>query len=338
MNAPLVFFSADFDGLELRTMAQVCINVVGFSRLGEALNGGKDPHMMVAGQVLNAPYDDLVSIVDEAQKPIDERSSEIAYMAKQLAMVGSAEYWAEALARIDDGRQTGKICNFGLGGGMGAEKFVLGARRQYNVNITVARAKELKQIWLNTWPEFRRYFEINSAVARTSKTVRLEFSGIVRGGCSYTQANNTRFQGLGASAAGNATFLLVEACYIPTPCRACDGSIAGCEWCRHINGPGISPMYGARGVNYVHDELIGECRTAYGHEVAHELARIMREGGLPYLRDVPPTAKPQVMSYWSKAAKPRWDKTDLGAPGGKGRLIAWPTSADVKKMKEATAA
>lgn len=52
-----VFIDSDFEMLELHTLAQVCQWNLGFSTLGEALNGGKDPHLMIAAAILNFAYD-----------------------------------------------------------------------------------------------------------------------------------------------------------------------------------------------------------------------------------------------------------------------------------------
>ncbi len=47
------FVIADFGGLELATLAEACIALVGYSRLAEALNAGREPHLEVAARLLN---------------------------------------------------------------------------------------------------------------------------------------------------------------------------------------------------------------------------------------------------------------------------------------------
>jgi hypothetical protein len=68
----------------------------------------------------------------------------------------------------------------------------------------------------------------------------------------------------------------------------------------------------------VHDEFILECDENAGHEIAHELVRLMIEGAAPYLPGVPPKAKPVLMRYWSKDAEQVWEN---------GRLMPWPKAA-----------
>ena len=291
----LIFASADFDGLELRTMAQACLLLVGESRLAQVLNAGADPHLQMAAAMLGISY-------EEAKSRKDEHA-------------------------IKEARQAGKVANFGFPGGLGAEKLVLFARKAYKVNLAVdddqaaktglVSAKKLKRIWLSSFPEFRKYFAtISDMIGADGATFRHFFTGRVRGGAHYAAACNSFFQGLGSDATGNALFLISEACYTPQACRGCAGAGGPCCF-----GTGVSPLYGTRMVNYVHDEFILECPESRGHEVAHELVRFMVEGAAPFLPDVPATAEPKLMRFWSKDAKQVWVPT----PAGK-RLVAWPSS------------
>jgi DNA polymerase-1 len=302
----LVYANADYDGLELRTMAQACLNLVGESRLAQVLNAGRDPHLAMAATMLGLSYEDAKTQKDSPDKAI--------------------------ASRVDDARQAGKVANFGFPGGLGVEKLILFARKSYKVHLTEDKARDLKRTWLETFPEFRKYFNaVNAMMGPEGATFRHFYSGRVRGNAPYCAACNSLFQGLGADATGNALFLISEACYTPTPCLACDGAANGCGWCKRSGMPGVSPMYGTRLVNYVHDDNILECPEERGHEVAHELVRNMVKGAAPYIPDVPATAKPQLSRYWSKDAKQVWieDETSLVKDkNGKGRrLVAWPKAA-----------
>jgi hypothetical protein len=178
-----VFADSDYDQLELRTLAQVCLRTVGRSRLAEVLNSGQDPHMIVAAEILHRPYD-----------------------------------WCMAHAKDPDvqlARQTAKVANFGFPGGLGAEKLVLFARMAYRVRMTVDEAKALKQTWFRAYPEFRDYFKWVESLEQADGTFAVEhlFSRRRRGGCFYCVACNSPFQGLGADAAKAALYLVVRACY-----------------------------------------------------------------------------------------------------------------------------
>lgn len=315
---PLVFVSADIDGLESRTMAQCCLNLVGQSELARVLNEGQDSHLIMAANMLGLSYDEAV-----------------AGHAEEKRRRGDGEKIATP---VDDARQAGKVANFGFPGGLGAEKLVLFARKTYKVNLTIDGAKALKRTWLRTFPEFKLYFEYFGKLAESGPAAVFKsfYSGRLRAGMHYASLCNNPFQSLGADATGNVLFLLSEACYTETACRACQGrrempaerrGMGECPWCR---GSGVSSLFGCRLVNYVHDDFMLEARENIAHEVAYELLRIIEEGMSPYLPDVPATAKPIVSRFWSKDAKQIWID-DAGAPSVKGkeakRLVAWPKAA-----------
>jgi len=186
-----VFAGADYDGLELRTVAQACLRLVGHSELARALNAGLDPHLALAAQILGVDYDE----------------------AKARKKAGDKE--------IDNARQTAKVANFGFPGGLGAERFVEYARGSYGVDISVERARDLKSQWLQRWPEFVAYFAHINVIDQ----VQHLFSGRVRGGdVPYTVACNSFFQGLGADAAKRAGWLICRACYAQP-----DSPLYGCR-------------------------------------------------------------------------------------------------------------
>jgi DNA polymerase-1 len=198
--------------------------------------------------------------------------------------------------RVDDARQLGKVANFGFPGGLGAEKLVLWGRKTYNVIITVERARMLKQEWLRSWPEMNAYFRyVNALIERGNGLAEVEvpISGFLRGGAQYCAACNTSFQSLGASAAGRGVWHVQKACYR-------DRS---------------SVLFGSRTVNFVHDEMLVEVPDdSLAHERALELEKLMCKGANELLPDVPATAPPMLMRYWSKNAYAMYDN---------GRLIPW---------------
>lgn len=335
---PLVFASADYDGLELRCVGQACLILVGESRLAQVLNQGDDPHLVMAASMLGMSYPAAVAKHEQEKAERSARFAELILrgVAKEIASVQTGK---DVPAPADDARQAGKVANFGFWGGLGPEKLVLFARKTYKVLLSVdgesahPSAKALKRIWLDTYPEARKYLAmVGRMVEGGGATFRHLFTGRVQGGASYTETANAFFQGLGAAATGNALFLISEACYTPAPCRGCDGAANGCGWCRPVGTPGVSPMYGTRLVNYVHDDNIIETPQYKGHEVSHELVRIMVEGAAPFLPDVPATAKPQLSRFWSKDAKQVWipdpQSLILDKDTGKGkRLVPWPKAA-----------
>jgi DNA polymerase family A len=182
-----IYAQADFDQLELRTLAQVCYSLFGHSALGDMLNAGKDPHTAFACSVLSIPYE------EGARRKKDKNDKE-----------------------FDNNRQLGKVFNFGSPGGLGAEKLCLFARKTYKVILTPERAKELKILWLKQFPEMKEYFQHVANLMNEDTglgVIQQLFSKRWRGGGHYTALCNGFFQGLGADAAKRALYLVVRACY-----------------------------------------------------------------------------------------------------------------------------
>ena len=184
-RAGYVFASADYSKMELRTVAQVCVTLFGFSRLGEALNAGIDPHLEMAARILGISYEEA----KRQQQDGDER--------------------------VDAARQTAKVANFGFPGGLGASRLVDSGRTSYGGTISQADAVRLKQTWLASWPEFRAYFaRVGEICDALNPAIEQLFVGRTRGGVSYTEACTTLFQGLAADAAKAAGFAVSRACYV----------------------------------------------------------------------------------------------------------------------------
>ena len=184
-----VFAQADYSGLELCTLAQVCLRLFGFSKLAAAINSGQDVHLAMAAAILKTTYEEV--------------------------------YVRRGELEIKSMRKLAKVANFGFPGGLGAAGArIYAMRAPYKLDLSEAEATKLKRDWLETWPEAREYFEYvkNLPKSQTSdrgptSTLRQVFSGRIRGNCMYTEAANSLFQGLGSDATKTAGFALSFACY-----------------------------------------------------------------------------------------------------------------------------
>lgn len=186
-----VFAQADYSGLELATLAQACLDLVGQSRLAAAINSGLDPHTELASTILGISPEE----------------------GRKLRKAKDHDF--------DNARQTAKVANFGFPGGLGAPKLVLFARKSYGVEMTEDEAKALKEQWLATWPEMRLYFDAITRLPSWKDASGRTFFDLVqlrsqrsRGGATYPAAANSFFQGLGADATGHAGWLISKACYV----------------------------------------------------------------------------------------------------------------------------
>lgn len=284
VSRPGTFFAdCDFTGLELCTIAQVCTDLFGYSQMGEALNSGKDVHLVTASAILSCSYEEA-----------DRRKHE---------------------KEVKRARSLGKVAVFGGWGGLGVEGLVAFARG-YGVSITPEESKELKQKLQEAYPENRDYFrwirnqlaidndkELGALLSSLEDvddetlekyTIKIPTGtieqlrvGRFRGRCKFTVAANGMFQGLGADGAKNALWEVARACYDYT-----QGSI----------------LLGARPCIFVHDQIVAEVQEEIAHEQAFELARVMVDACNVYLPDVPTKCTPALGKYWSKELEAVFDE------------------------------
>jgi len=261
-----VFVACDYGMLELCTLAESMTMLFGRSVLADILNAGRDPHLEIAAQLLQLPYEEAAAIY--------------------------ANQDHKKYAWIKNGRDTAKPASFGFPGGLGAETFVHFALQSYGVRLNVDQAVELKRVWFETTPDMRDFFAYVTQLVDNDEPVVLPYSGFQRGRATYCAACNTFFQGPGATIAKDAGWRVMKACYLDQE----------------------SPLFGARIVNFVHDEFILEVNEGTEHESAEELKRLMLAGAAPWLRHVKIKVEAVAMRRWSKEAKRVFKE---------GRLIAW---------------
>lgn len=196
-----VFVDIDYDGAELHTLAQVCINTFGRSVLADALNEGYDPHLGLGARLADTDYE----------------------KAKRLLAKGDAG--------IKSWRQRAKVANFGFPGGLGPKTMVAYAKSNYGVVMDLRDAEELRDEWRAQWPVISlEYLPWIGELCQATGYAWVEHyvSKRRRGNISYTKAANTFFQGLAADAAKAAVFAVSKRCYVKHPGSALFG-------CRLVN-------------------------------------------------------------------------------------------------------
>lgn len=170
----------DMSALELRTVAQACIKIVGFSKLADVLNAGQDPHTKLAAQMLGQSYEWVEAHIYEPE--------------------------------VSERRTGAKGMNFGFPGGLGAKSFPAFAWRAYKFRITEAEVAQRKEEWLAALPEFRPYHRFIGETYESG--VRHLFTNRLRGRVTFTAAANSYFQGLGADVCGGSLWAVTKACYV----------------------------------------------------------------------------------------------------------------------------
>jgi hypothetical protein len=168
-----VYAGADYDTLELRTLAQECLEMVGRSAMADALRAGRDLHLELAAELMGIPYAQAEALYNAGDATVIER------------------------------RDLAKIANFGFPGGMVAKSFKAHCAR-FGVIIDLAEAERLHAAWKRAWPEMDVYFRLIKGMVGWDPeggTIVQSMSRRVRGCVTYTAACNSRFQGRAADGA-----------------------------------------------------------------------------------------------------------------------------------------
>lgn len=262
------YIDSDYEQIELCALAQACLILVGWSHMAEAINSGKDLHILFAAKMLRISY-------EEAQR--------------RRALPSSDPLRKE----IDAFRQRAKAANFGFPGGLGAKKFVKYAL-QYGVRLALEEALELREDWLNTFPEVRKYFKIIDAMVNGSGEIKQLVTGRIRGGLGYCDGCNTVFQGLTADGAKYAVIHVSREMYLDKK----------------------SALYGSRLNAFIYDELMMETPLDRLDEAGKRLDELMIEGMRWAIPDVKVKCEAVAMTHWSKNA---FRLTDPQT----GRLMCW---------------
>ncbi len=326
--------SEDYTAGELVTLAWACLKMVGYSKLGEALNAGLDAHLALAGTMLGKSYADMLAL----------------QAAKDL------------LAK--DNRQAAKAANFGFPGGMAELTFTLRKRSEIDlftpcengpderkgvrgykglrtcilmdkapacgiVKVTEYKKKKcppvckaclesaarLREFWFRQWPEMNPrdgYFSKVSEILDqgNGEVVQLRTER-VRGNVDFCSGANGFFQGLLADAAKDAF------CQIQRECMDTTVRVESSEFMQSKYAGGPSPLLGSRAIILTHDESVCEHPESVAHDAATRASEIMVES----LRFKCPEmakavkAEPALMRRLYKSAEPTFDAS--------GKLIPW---------------
>lgn len=317
-----MYASCDYSGVELSTLGQVCIWLVGFSKLAQNINDGIDGHSDFGSKLLSITYDEMRARLKAGDK------------------------------QAKDFRQGAKKAMFGFPGRMGPAKFVLqsrkknegktyspdgpcedaggrfywgvrfcvllgGATRCGTEKITewkghacppvckscVLQADTLRRNWLDYLPEMPKYFDATKRAMESTGEVSLPFPGSTRGGISQvTEAANGPFQELAAILAKTALWRVTRECYV-------DAS---------------SPLYRTTRIPFfVHDELFAETMLDTAHLAAPRIAAIMEEAGADIVPDVRVRVEPAISRRWLKTMEANYDN--------RGRLAPWEDGAAGRK-------
>jgi DNA polymerase-1 len=333
-----VYSSEDYTAGELVTLAQACLDTVGWSRLADALNAGIDPHLALAGTFCNKPYEVM------------------------LAAKKAKESWLDFL------RQVAKKSNFGFGGGMGELEFVLKPCRADPDSFTVCphgpserkgkrgfngtrpcimmdgadycgrdgdkilvykdkptgspvckkcldAGKRAREMYFTQWPEVK---ELHNHVQRKTKiigpsgTSEIDYPGLItRGNLGFCDGANTYFQ-MRLAKAAKAAF-----CQVQRECMDSSWRVRSSQMMDSKFNGMQSPLLGSRAILLFHDEIVAEHPVAVAPEAAERLSECMVES----LRWTCPGMYKAVKA--APTLMPRLYKGADEVRDANGRLIPW---------------
>jgi len=181
------FIDIDYEGNEMRVLAQVLLDMLGQSRLASFYREDPsfDPHSYMAARQLGLEYREGLSLKKE----------------------GNSEFKKT--------RQIMKCVNFGFPGGMSARTFVEFCKG-YKVRVTVQEAERLKTFFFQQFPEIKTYLYHIGRFCDLSPDGGVGYlhrTGMVSGGRQYCQLANFHFQSLAAEGALTAFAITTQRAY-----------------------------------------------------------------------------------------------------------------------------
>jgi DNA polymerase-1 len=276
--------SLDYGGLELRTMSQRAIlnKRVGFSKMAEYINSGKDPHCYVGGFFMGLTYEQFL-----ARKTELKSFRDVAKIFNFGAGGGAGGFAIAYNAKVKDNIRLCLTLNRAEKCGVNKDVGFIGGKQKRVCSLCVAIAKELKKKWLQAWPEQGLLSDIAGELTAGKRKVKAVVfsSGVERGECGFSQWLNTPFQGAGGDGTKRAMWRIQEEAY--TARR--------------------SPLWGTRKCLQVHDELIFEFPEGRHHDAAFRAAKIMVDTMNEITPDVRNECTPAVMRRLFKAATDVYD-------------------------------
>lgn len=288
-----VLCSVDIKAMELVSAAQTCYRLFGHSVLRDRINAGIDTHAYLGSQLAWCMDDEFQA---ECRAAGQNTAMEVyeRFASKNDSDKKFYKHW----------RKFAKPVGLGYPGGLGPATFI-DLAAGYDFLVDKDTAELLREIWLNTYPEFNEYFEYIKKSCKDPFNEDDEGKpyytytsplGMVRRRATYcAAANGLALQTPGAEGAKLGFYLIQRECYDPT-----------------LN----SCLLGCRSVAFIHDEALLEIpHDEYMHERAHRAAELLVQGLEIILPDMVVEAEPALMLEWDKNAETVFDHNN--------RLTIW---------------
>jgi hypothetical protein len=341
-----VYCSVDYAALELCTLAQVCLWLLGHSTMAEVINATGDPgslHTRLGAKLAGMPFEQFAALVKAGDK--DARNKRWMAKAANFGFPGLMGPPKFVLAKRKEGLRlcitagTAPVCSCGAacpkchgakpdtecevphcrrchgrGALCGVEKITEWYGRA--IAPTCARCTEvavdLRRSYYEEWPEIPEYFEwvkCHDGIEDQLASIVSPGTGYLRGGLNASALANHSFQSLAGFGAKHALWKVSRECYTD---RA-------------------SPLFGSRPMVFAHDEIISELIETRAHEAANRQAAVMISAMREFVPDVTIRAEPAIARRWFKDMEPIFDEVT-------GRLIPWTPELAAERKRKAKAA
>jgi len=283
----MLLCSVDYSQAELGTLAQTTFDLLGHSTLREILCAGVDAHAFLGAQLAFELDEDFGKVCRKNNSLRADQIYEAFILCKDKSNQQSIQQFYLHY------RTFAKPTGLGYPGGLGPKTFVLYAKTNYGLRISLETAQQLRNVWFNTFPEMREYFEWIQEncqdPSHPDKFAYISPMGMYRANCSFPSiANGKGLQTPAGEGAKLAIWLVQRACY--------DSSEK-------------SILYGCSLLNFLHDELIVEVPDDHKAERrANEVSKLMIEAMKEICIDVPVKAEPTLMYRWDKFAEPSFNQ------------------------------
>ncbi len=345
-----LIISTDYSGMELGTLAQKCFDLFGHSVMADNINSGIDNHAYLAAQIAAAMDVNLSRLVAERKITKDKNAifelfstfkdnkNECIYPTfcenfKEMYRQNESKeldrpvLWSDFWKYY---RTLAKPTGLGFPGGLGAATMVAYAKGTYKVDLTLEVAQQLREVWLETYPEMRQYLDwvnthckdqfhlpvqIEQDDGTTKKHTYYAYDtprGMHRAKCGYCEtANGSGLQAPSAEGALEGLYRVQKAMWLAGyegPLQSIKDFLTG------VDPQGL--LKNCFPINFLHDEIIWE--SPHDDKVGDRV-RLVEAIMVKAMEEITPNVKAgaesAAMYRWDKKAEPVWDDN--------GNLLPW---------------
>ncbi len=328
--------SVDLAGIEFCTFGQVALWICGFSDIVDAINAGMDPHCALAAEVCGLTYEETYRRYKAGDK------------------------------QFKDYRQASKWGNYGFGGGMGTEKFVITNRKapamftpapdgtrykgvRFCLLLPIIGGKVAERCGAEMITEYkgRSTVPVCKACVEAGEIIKSAWKKRWRETQKYFDVIGELVESPNLIYAKNGELIGGRGQIIHFVSRVKRGDISFTQaansffsalaaygakralWraSKEAHIDRQSPLFGSRMIAFIHDELVHEHARRMAAKAAGRVGEIMRAELQDVCEDVKIGAEPALMRRVYKGAEP------VFAPDG--TLIPWEPRLDENESKEA---